>query len=105
MKPKLPCRLWLVLPPFLICLLDHVATLTGQEASYWAGNYFEVSEGAPHGRWLLMQHPACYIVAACFHLVGIVVVLWLLPRLLARIAAAALVIGHTWGTCHWIYSF
>jgi hypothetical protein len=105
MKPPSPRRLWLALPPFLICLLDHIFTLAGQDASYWAGNYALVSEGAPHGKWLLMRHPAFYIVAACFHLAIIVVGLLLLPRLLARIAAACVVIGHTWGTSFWIYDF
>jgi hypothetical protein len=62
-------------------------------------------EGAPHGHWLLSQHPGWYITAAaCYLLFIILFILWL-PRVLARIASAGFVIGHTWGTCWWLLTF
>src|SRR6188474_2756220 len=92
-------NLWLALPAFLLCLSDQIVTLAGQPSVYWAGDYRAPMEGAPHGHWLLSQHPAWYISAACFYLLFIVLVIVWLPRVLARIASAGFVIGHTWGTC------
>jgi hypothetical protein len=97
--------LWLALPAFLLCLSDQIVTLAGQPHVYWRGDYRAPMEGAPHGHWLLSQHPAWYIAAACGYLLFIVVFICLLPRILARMASAAFVIGHTWGTCWWLQTF
>ena len=105
MKPPLARKLWLALPAFLLCLADQVVTLLGQPKEYWAGDYGQAREGAPHGLWLLTGHPAWYMTAAAFYLLLIVVVIVWLPRFPARIASAGFVIGHTWGTSFWMFTF
>jgi len=105
MTPALRRKLWLALPAFLLCLADQVVTLYGQPPEYWAGDYSAAQEGAPHGLWLLHQHPGWYILAAILYLLGIVAVIAWLPRFLARITSAGLVIGHTWGTSYWMCVF
>jgi hypothetical protein len=98
-------RLWLVLPACLLCLVDQIVTLLGQPSGYWAGEHSLAQEGAPHGYWLLSRHPGWYIAAACCYLLLIVLIIVSLPRFLARVASAAFVIGHTWGTCWWMFAF
>ncbi len=98
-------KLWLALPAILLCLADQIVTLLGQPGAYWAGNYSQPLEGAPHGHWLLSRHPAWYITAACCYLLLIAIGIIWLPRLPARMASASLTIGHTWGTCWWMLTF
>ncbi len=96
-------RLWLVLPPLLVCLADQVVTLSGQPAEYWAGATLHAREGSPPALWLLQQHPLAYIAAAAGYALGFSVAIILLPRLLAQTLAVGLVLGHAWGTASWLY--
>jgi hypothetical protein len=98
-------KLWLALPACLLCLADQIVTLLGQPGSYWAGEHSLAQEGAPHGYWLLSRHPSWYIAAACCYLLVIVLIIISLPRFLARAASAGFVIGHTWGTAWWMFTF
>jgi hypothetical protein len=96
-------RLWLCLPPLLVCLGDQAATLWGQPSEYWAGHYSTTAEQSPHGSWLMARHPLAYLGAALGYMFLFTVVIVLLPRRLAWVAALALVLGHTWGmgVCLW----
>jgi hypothetical protein len=95
-------QLWLCVPPVIVCLFDNVLTLWSQPASYWEGRFASAHEAAPHGRWLLAQHPLAfegamlvYVVIFCFLIVR-------LPRLLAMVLSTAIVLGHLTGACTWI---
>ncbi len=64
-------RIWLCVPPFVLCMLDQSITLFGQSAEYWAGNRSVANEANPWFLWLLRQHPLAFeagIVAwsSCF---------------------------------------
>jgi hypothetical protein len=98
-------RPWLCLPPALICCVDQALTLLGQPGAYWAGAYEQTLEGSPHGFILLTIHPAAYVIAASGYLIGFCLAILWLPRFLARVLAAGLVIGHCWGASTWLYSF
>src|SRR4051794_29710985 len=90
-------RLWLALPPLLVCLADQVMTLSGQPAAYWAGDYSKPQEGSPQGYWLLAQHPLAYVAGAAGYMFAFTVVIMFLPRLMAQMLAVGLVMGHAWG--------
>jgi hypothetical protein len=96
-------RLWLCLPPLLVCLGDQVATFWNQPSDYWAGHYWATWEQSPHGAWLMTRHPLAYLGAALGYMLLFTVVILLLPRRLALVGAIALVLGHTWGmgVCLW----
>ena len=96
MQPK---HFWLCLPPLLTCLFANAMTLWNQPATYWAGEYWRALEAAPHGRWLLTQHPLAfegamlgYILLFCFFILY-------LPRSLAMVLSTTIVLGHLTGAC------
>jgi hypothetical protein len=96
-------KLWLCLPPLVLCLADQIVTLRAQPQEYWTGLYHMAQEGAPHGYWLFSQHPLAYIAAAAGYMVAFSLVILALPRRLAETASIALVLGHAWGTATWLY--
>src|SRR6476660_327399 len=96
-------KLWLCLPPLLLCLLDQVMTLSRQPGEYWAGDYLQAREGSPHGLWLLQQHPLAYVSAALGYMLVFSLAIRVLPRLPAQMLAVGLVLGHCWGASTWIY--
>jgi hypothetical protein len=83
-------------------LLDYLVTLWGQPVGYWLGDYEQVRELAPHGMWILRQHPAWFVLlGAAANGVAVVAILRL-PRPLALGLALALVMGHAWGIGTWL---
>jgi hypothetical protein len=95
-------QLWLCLPPAAVCLFDNAITLWSQPSDYWSGHYTAAREAAPHGHWLLAQHPLAfegamlvYIVLFCFFIVY-------LPRALAMVLSTAIALGHLTGSCTWV---
>jgi hypothetical protein len=95
-------KLWLCLPPTVLFLIDHTATMWFQPAQYWGGNFAEAQESSPPYLWLLQQHPLAGGAGA----VGYVLVFWslivMLPWRLALLCSLALTLGHTWGAGTWI---
>jgi hypothetical protein len=96
-------RLWLCLPPLLVCLADQAITLLSQPCEYWLGDYSAAREGSPHGLWLMNQHPLAYLTAVAGYMFAFTAGIVLLPRGLARVAALALVLGHSWGMATWLW--
>jgi hypothetical protein len=96
-------KLWLCLPPLLICFVDQVVTLRGQPAEYWAGDYLKALEGSPQGLWLLQRHPLAYVAAAFGYMLAFSGAILLLPRLLAQTLAVGMVLGHSWGAATWLH--
>jgi hypothetical protein len=96
-------RLWLCLPPLLVFLGDQAVTLWCQPCQYWAGDYSIAREGSPHGLWLLNQHPLAYVGGVTGYMLAFTTGLLFLPRRLARIAALAIVLGHSWGMATWLW--
>jgi hypothetical protein len=95
-------HIWLCLPPILACLFDNVLTLWNQPATYWAGDYLTALEAAPHGRWLLVRHPLAFEAAMLGYILLFCYFILYLPRWLAMIVGATIVLGHLTGACTWI---
>ncbi|MBX6314677.1 MAG: hypothetical protein IRY99_17445 [Isosphaeraceae bacterium] len=98
-------RLWLCFPPVVLCLLDHALTIWGQPPWYWQSRFAFPAEEAPHGRWLLQQHPALFAGGSLIWCLAYAGAILLLPRRAALTVALALVIGHTWGSATWLVSW
>src|SRR4051794_27046312 len=98
-------RLWLAMPPLLLCALDGLLTLTGQPAAYWAGDFTAARELNPLFDLLLRQHPIAFLTGLAVWLTVLALAVLLLPRRLAFLAAFAGAFGHTWGATSWVVAF
>jgi hypothetical protein len=95
-------RLWLVVTPFLLAVLDHAVTLMWQPPGYWSGHYDRANEGNSVYARLLASHPAAF-EAAMIAWIGIFVLLILVtPRRVALTIALAVSLGHAWGLSTWL---
>jgi hypothetical protein len=95
-------RIWLCVPPVTLGVIDHAVTLAGQPRAYWGGGFHEARELAPHGYWLLSQHPIVFLSVGAVWLAACVTLVYLLPRRAALAASLAVVIGHAWGIGTWL---
>lgn len=95
-------KLWLCLPPALLCLIDHAVTLWGQPESYWRESFREPREGSPHGYLLLQAHPAMFCAAGVLWILAYSAIILVLPRRWSLVAMQAMVLGHAWGAGTWI---
>ena len=95
-------RLWLCFPPLVLCLLDLAATLWGQSASYWDGDYLYITEGNPIAYFLLAIHPSLYIIGTAAWIAAFSVLMLRLPRGLALTLCFFISFAHLWGTLGWI---
>jgi hypothetical protein len=82
--------------------LDQAATLLGQPASYWSGQYHRVDEVSPIFRPLLQHHPITFLTGAFVWTMAFCLLIVVLPRRPAMVVALAFLLGHTWGTASWI---
>jgi hypothetical protein len=94
--------LWLLFPPVAFCLLDQAATLWGQSARYWDGDYLYVFEGNPIAYLLLAKHPFFYIIGSAAWIAVFCLLIFLLPKRLAIILCVFISFAHLWGTLGWI---
>jgi hypothetical protein len=99
---SIPQRLWLALPPFVLCVADAALTLRGQSAAYWNGDYASVLELNPLGRVLLERHPAAFVVGIAVYLGLLVAAALLLPRRGAILLTFVLTVGHVIGGAGWL---
>lgn len=95
-------KVWLCVPPFVLCMLDQGITLYGQGPEYWRGNRSVAAEGNPWFYWLLLQHPLAFEAGILAWVAVFCVVILALPRRAAMTLSIAIVIGHTWGTATWL---
>jgi len=94
--------LGLCFPPLLFCASDCTATLLGQSAAYWAGNYVRVNETSPTFNHLLQIHPAAFAIGMLMWMAVFVGMILLLPDTLALILSIAVTFGHTVGLATWL---
>ena len=94
--------LGLCLPPLLLCALDVTATLLGQSAEYWAGDYLRVNEGSPTFNHLLQIHPLAFVVGIVAWIAVFVGIILLSPDVLALILSIAVTFGHAAGAATWL---
>lgn len=90
----------LILPPLAAFTADVIATLQGQPAEYWAGDYRQVIEGNPIPRSLLEVSPCVAVAAGTVWaaIFTLVVRYWRYGTWVAALLTA----GHTFGTCTWL---
>jgi hypothetical protein len=94
-------RLWLCLPPVVLCGIDGGLTLWGQPSEYWTNGYHTFREGNPLAAWLLTVHPLAFGVAGlayCLSLCG--VLLWL-PLRFSRVLAGLVSLAHAVAVVAW----
>jgi hypothetical protein len=96
-----PRRIWLCLPPVVLCGLDGGLTLWGQPAEYWANGYKTFHEGNPLAAWLLTVHPLAFTAAGLGYCLGVcAAVLWLPVRgsvaVMTLVSLAHAVAATTW---------
>jgi hypothetical protein len=95
-------RLWLCLPPALLCLADAALTLWGQPSVYWASDYVSAEELNPVGYLLLAHHPLAF-VAGVFCWLGVFAAgVLLLSRRLAILLSVVVAFGHALGGASWL---
>jgi len=95
-------RLWLCVPPLLLCMLDQLLTLWGQSERYWDGSYEFALEVSPPFNWLLQQHPLAFEAGIIVWILLFCLVIVTLPLRLAMTTSIAIMIGHTWGASSWL---
>ena len=94
-------RLWLCLPPLAACAADVAATLIGQGARYWSGDFAHVTEWNPLARGLLRLHPLAFVAAAAGSCAVVAAMAVLLNRRLAVVIAFVVTFGHTVAAAAW----
>ena len=95
-------RLWLCVPPIVLCMVDQLLTLGGQPESYWRGQYDHANEASPPFYWLLRQHPLAFEAGIAAWILLFCLAILVLPRRLAMTLSIAILIGHTWGAASWL---
>ncbi|MFO0873945.1 MAG: hypothetical protein U0575_08245, partial [Phycisphaerales bacterium] len=95
-------KLWLCLPPAVLCVIDQSVTLWWQPAAYWRGDYAMAREMNPHYGWLLRQHPLAFEAGVVAWIVAFSAAILWLPRRWAFACALAITFGHTWGAGGWL---
>ncbi len=102
MKIK-PQRYWLLLPFWVLAILDHLLTVIGQSDRYWQGNYHEASENNPLSIQLLFQSPLVFLTV---FVAGYLVIGFIILRVSCRVSSAlvlSFVVGHAWGASSWFH--
>lgn len=94
-------RLWLCLPPMVLCLLDGTVTLYGQPTAYWTDGYTTVREGNPLAAWLLTIHPLAFAASAVPYLLLVFTFIWLLPWRGALAVSILVSLAHLVGLATW----
>src|SRR5687767_8394362 len=94
--------LGLCLPPALLAAADGTATLVGQSAAYWRGNYSDVNELSPTFHQLLATHPAAFAAGLAAWVLLVTCLILLSPQTLALAASIAVTLGHCWGLSTWL---
>jgi hypothetical protein len=80
--------LWLLVPALLAVISDMTITLLGQPAAYWTDSYRIVNEWNPIARWFLTTHPLMFLVYFIIDAVVLIVLVFLLPEILAKMLSA-----------------
>lgn len=89
-----------IIAALLPLVLDHVVTLVGQPAAYWA-NFTLADEGSP-AKFLLEQHPAWFVLWGVFYAAVAAILLAKLPKNFALPLGLLIYTGHAWGSSSWI---
>jgi hypothetical protein len=95
-------RLWLALPPVLLCVADAALTLRGQPREYWQGDFSRVLEFNPLGHVLLAYHPWAFAAGVAVYLVFFLILMQLLTRRWIILLTFVLSIGHAIGGAGWL---
>jgi hypothetical protein len=95
-------RLWLAMPPVLLCVADAALTLWGQPREYWQGDFSRVLEFNPLGHVLLAYHPWAFAVGVAGYLAIFLILTQLLTRRWMILLTFALSIGHVIGGAGWL---
>jgi hypothetical protein len=90
-------RLWLLVAPVVVHLLDASLTLWGQPSGYWQPGRTQVDELSPEANLLLHIHPAAFLGGTAAWIGVYNSLILLLPRWPAMVVAATVTIGHTEG--------
>ena len=81
-------------------LTDGIATLLGQDRSYWK-NYKSAKEASP-AYFFMAVHPVLYIVGAIIWFIGLYWIFMILPHTFNLIVACGFIAGNSWGSASWI---
>jgi hypothetical protein len=87
-----------------MCLFDQAMSFRGQMGIYWSGQYEYARDGNPVALWLLQQNPIFFGAGMLGWIVLFSTVILLAPRRLGLILSMSVLLGHTWGSCSWLYS-
>ena len=102
MNARQTSRLWLLLCPVLLALIDCGITLQGQSSDYWRGNFTVVREGNAIGRTLLMYGPIyCTLFEILLHTPYIAAICFL-PSSLAVVISLLVTLAHMLGAATWM---
>lgn len=93
--------LWLVLLPATLALTDIAATLRGQSAAYWSGDYADLVESNLIAWVALRLHPGVFLGGGLLWVTGFTLFIRYAPRRWSLLACLALIIGHAVGTSSW----
>jgi hypothetical protein len=98
-RPRNP--LWFIVLPVTLCLTDLAATLRGQSAAYWSGDYSDLIEGNLVAWVALRLHPWLFLAGGIVWIVAFCLFIRWAPRRWSLLACLALILGHTIGTSSW----
>ena len=96
-------RLWLCLPPLVLCVIDSVITALHQPPSYWQGYLERAREANPLVEWAMHQHQfGLPLITFAWILLFSTLLVWL-PYRLALFAAIAITFGHGFMAGTWLH--
>jgi hypothetical protein len=95
-------RLWLCVPPVVLCGLDGALTLWGQPPQYWTSGYNTFHEANPLAAWLLTVHPLAFAAAGLAYCLGVCAAVSWLPLRYSVAMTTLVSLGHAVGVVSWV---
>ncbi|MCL1049827.1 hypothetical protein L2755_09360 [Shewanella abyssi] len=92
----------LLIPIFLIVILDATLTLYGQSIQYWLTEYSEVNEASKNFKALLSISPYAFVFGVASWIVTLAVILKLSTRNLALFITVVVCLCHSSAASTWI---
>lgn len=93
-------RVWFMATVLLVMILDEVATLLGQSSEYWT-DHSQFNEAFPFS-WIV-KGPWWFTLQGAAYAVGVMLLLYFLPKKFSLYLGLLAFIGHAWGSSSWIW--
>lgn len=95
-------RLWLCLPPVVMCLIDDAITLRGQSSAYWSGHWGDGFDANPVVQFCMQHHFLTMQALTAAWIAAFSALIILGPRRIALFVSLALTFAHGSAASTWL---